>query len=105
MHLLPQWDEFLLGYKSRDVTLPPEHFAEVVPGRNMVFKPTLVIDGQVAGTWRRVQKRAHVVVEVTPFAELPARRWREVESAAAGYGAFLGTEAEVVRLGPARGSG
>ena len=32
VHLLPQWDEFLLGYKSRDVTLPPEHFAKVVPG-------------------------------------------------------------------------
>ncbi len=71
VHLLPQWDEFLLGYKSRDVTLPPEHFAEVVPGRNMVFKPTLVIDGQVAGTWRKVQKRAHVIVEVKPFAAAP----------------------------------
>ena len=105
VHLLPQWDEFLLGYKSRDVTLPPERFAEVVPGRNMVFKPTLVIDGQVAGTWRKVQKRAHVIVEVKPFAQLPARRWGEIESAAAGYGAFLGTEAEVVRLGPAGGSG
>ena len=103
VHLLPQWDEFLLGYKSRDVTLPPEHFAAVVPGRNMVFKPTLVIDGQVAGTWRRLQKRAHVVLEVQPFAGLSVRRWDEVGRAAAAYGAFLGTEAEVVRVGPAGG--
>ena len=105
VHLLPQWDEFLLGYKSRDVTLPGEHFVKVVPGRNMVFKPTLVVDGEVAGTWRRVQKREHVVVEVSPFGELSTRRWREVEAAAADYGVFLGTEAEVVRLGPAPGSG
>ncbi|MGO4662632.1 winged helix DNA-binding domain-containing protein [Terrabacter sp. 2TAF16] len=101
VHLLPQWDEFLLGYKSREVTLPPEHFVQVVPGRNMVFKPTLVVDGEVAGTWRRVQKREHVRVEVSPFADLSARRWREVDASAAAYGTFLGTEAEVVRVGPA----
>ncbi len=104
VHLLPQWDEFLLGYKSRDVVLPPEHFVKVVPGRNMVFKPTLVIDGEVAGTWRKVQKRSHVLVEVEPFAVLPARQWRDVEAAASAYGSFLGTEAEVVRVGPAGGT-
>lgn len=98
--LLPQWDEFLLGYKSRDVTLPSEHFAKVVPGRNMVFKPTLVIDGEVAGTWRRDQRRGRVRVEVQPFTEPSARRWRDIERAAAAYAAFLGTEAEVVRVGP-----
>lgn len=99
VHLLPQWDELLLGYKSRDVTLPSEQFAKVVPGRNMVFKPTLVIDGEVAGTWRREQRRTHVRVEVQPFTELSARRWREVDRAAAAYAAFLETEAEVVRVG------
>ena len=92
VHLLPQWDEFLLGYKSRDVTLPSEHLEKVVPGRNMVFKPTLVVDGEVAGTWRRVQKGARVHVEVRTFADLPARRWREVEGAAAAYGRFLGVD-------------
>ncbi|MGW5238965.1 winged helix DNA-binding domain-containing protein [Monashia sp. NPDC004114] len=99
VHLLPQWDEFLLGFKSRDVTLPPEHFVKVVPGRNMVFKPTLVIDGEVAGTWRRVQRPSQVRVEVSPFRTLPERRWRDVDRAAAAYGRFLGTDVEVVRAG------
>ncbi|MEW1955775.1 winged helix DNA-binding domain-containing protein [Terrabacter sp. NPDC080008] len=100
VHLLPQWDEFLLGYKSRDVTLPPEHFVKVVPGRNMVFKPTLVVDGEVAGTWRRDQRRTHVRVEVQPFTRLSDRRWREVDRAAAAYAAFLETDVEVVRVEP-----
>ncbi|NUO91750.1 MAG: winged helix DNA-binding domain-containing protein [Dermatophilaceae bacterium] len=100
VHLLPQWDEFLLGYKSRDVTLPPEHFHRVVPGRNMVFKPTLVIDGEVAGTWRRAQRSRQTVVEVTPFVPLGAARWRDVERAATAYGRFLGVDVEVVRLDP-----
>ncbi|MGO4599762.1 winged helix DNA-binding domain-containing protein [Terrabacter sp. 2RAF25] len=102
VHLLPQWDEFLLGYKSRDVTLPPEHFHRVVPGRNMVFKPTLVIDGEVAGTWRRQQGTRRTVVEVSPFVPLGASRRRDVERAAAAYGRFLGADVEVALAEPAK---
>ncbi|GAA5033133.1 winged helix DNA-binding domain-containing protein [Terrabacter aeriphilus] len=104
VHLLPQWDEILLGYKSRDVSLPPEHLADVVPGRNMVFKPTLVVDGEVAGTWRRVSRRGRVLLEVQPFAGLSARRWHEVEAAAGDHGRFLGADTEVVRVDPAAGT-
>jgi hypothetical protein len=100
VHLLPQWDEFLLGYKSRDVTLPPEHFHRVVPGRNMVFKPTLVVDGEVAGTWRRQQRPRQTVIEVAPFVPLGRARWRDVERAATAYGGFLGADVEVVRVEP-----
>ncbi|GAB3874802.1 winged helix DNA-binding domain-containing protein [Terrabacter terrigena] len=100
VHLLPQWDEFLLGYKSRDVTLPPEHFHRVVPGRNMVFKPTLVIDGEVAGTWRRRQRSRQTVLEVAPFVPLGTGRWRDVERAATAYGRFVDADVEVVRTDP-----
>ncbi|MFC7595103.1 winged helix DNA-binding domain-containing protein [Terrabacter sp. GCM10028922] len=103
VHLLPQWDEFLLGYKRRDLGLPPEHVARVVPGRNMVFKPTLVVDGEVAGTWRREQRSDGVRLEVTPFAPLGTRRWRDVERAAAAYGRFLGHDVEIVRGEPVLG--
>jgi hypothetical protein len=99
VHLLPQWDELLLGYKSRDVTLPPEHRAAVVPGRNMVFAPTLVVDGEVAGVWRRQARGARVLVQVTPFAPLTAARWHDVETAATAYGRFVGQPVEVVRGG------
>ncbi len=95
VHLLPQWDEFLLGYKSRELALPSEHVAKVVPGRNMVFQPTLVVDGVVAGTWHRTPRGSHVAVEVRPFAPLSAARRGEIEHAAAGYGRFLGCEVEV----------
>jgi hypothetical protein len=101
VHLLPQWDELLLGYKSRDVSLPPEHLATVVPGRNMVFTPTLVVDGEVAGTWRRQARAGRVLVQVRPFSRLTATRWREVETAATAYGRFVGEPVEVVRVGEA----
>ncbi len=96
---LPPWDEFLLGYKSRDVTLPDEHVARVVPGRNMVFQPTLVIDGEVAGLWRRAARKEAVVVEVTPFTPLGAKARRALEASTAAYGHFLGREAELRLVG------
>ncbi|MEO5744580.1 MAG: winged helix DNA-binding domain-containing protein [Terracoccus sp.] len=99
VHLLPQWDEFLLGYTSRELTLPPEHVAKVVPGRNMVFSPTLVVDGEVAGVWRRREARSRVVVEVEPFTALSASRWREVERAVAAYGRYLGRDVEALAVG------
>ena len=99
VHLLPQWDEFLLGYRSRDLTLPPEHRTAVVPGRNMVFKPTLVVDGEVAGIWRRELRGGRVLVQVTPFVRLTPKRWRDVETAATAYGRFVDQAVEVVRGG------
>ncbi|WP_323101521.1 winged helix DNA-binding domain-containing protein [Intrasporangium sp. YIM S08009] len=103
VHLLPQWDEFLLGYKSRDVTLPSEHFHRVVPGRNMVFKPTLVVDGEVAGTWRRAASGRRTMLDVSPFVPLNGVTRRGLEQAAAGYERFLGTDVEVRLLAPAAG--
>ena len=99
VHLLPQWDEFLLGYKSRDVTLPSEHVRRVVPGRNLVFKPTVVVDGEVAGAWRRVARGRVTVVEVEPFGAPSGATWRGVERAVSAYGRFLGTEVELRVVG------
>ena len=99
VHLLPQWDELLLGYTSRELSLPPEHVAQVVPGRNMVFQPTLVIDGEVAGLWRRREARSSTIVEVEPFAALSASRWHEVERAVDAYGRYLGRDVDVLAVG------
>ena len=95
VHLLPQWDEFLLGYKSRDVTLPDEHVVRVVPGRNLVFQPTIVVDGEVAGVWKRHESRDAVVVQATPLTRLTAKALRGLEASSAAYARFLGREVEL----------
>lgn len=94
--LLPQWDEFLLGYRSRDVTLPDEHLGRVVPGRNLVFQPTVVADGEVSGIWRRKQARSSITVEVELFEPPSDSRWAAIARAAAAYGRFLGRDVELV---------
>jgi hypothetical protein len=94
--LLPQWDELLLGYRTRDVSLPDEHLGRVVPGRNMVFQPSVVIDGEVAGLWRRSRAGASVRLQVELFDQPSSARWAAVETAAAAYGRFLGQPVELV---------
>lgn len=99
VHLLPQWDEFLLGYKGRDVVLPPEHLVKVVPGRNMVFRPTVVVDGEVAGVWRRSGSGKRVRVEVELFRRPTAEVRRGLEARTAAYGRFLGQQTELHLVG------
>lgn len=51
LHLLPGFDEFVLGYTDRTPVLSPEHSDLIVPGGNGIFKKTVVAAGKVAGTW------------------------------------------------------
>ena len=48
--LLPPYDEYLIGYKSRQVALPPEyrHRAHDQKG---IFWPVILLDGKVVGNW------------------------------------------------------
>ncbi|HTS15074.1 MAG TPA: winged helix DNA-binding domain-containing protein [Candidatus Sulfotelmatobacter sp.] len=90
VHLLPGFDEFLLGYADRTAALPRQWSRAVVPGGNGMFKPTIVADGRVVGTWRRTVGAAAVVVEATPFEPVAALIRHEAAAAAERFGAFLG---------------
>lgn len=48
--LLPPYDEYLIGYKSRDLSLPPEHMAKA-HNNSGNFYPILLHDGMVCGNW------------------------------------------------------
>ncbi|HVL25778.1 MAG TPA: winged helix DNA-binding domain-containing protein [Thermomicrobiales bacterium] len=65
--LLPGFDELLLGYADRSATLPAAFADRVVPGGNGVFQPTVVDDGRVVATWRRVGRGAKQRIDATPF--------------------------------------
>jgi hypothetical protein len=90
VHLLPGFDEYLLGYQDRSAALAPEHSEAIVPGGNGMFRPTIIVDGQVRGTWRRVTRAREVVIEPSPFDE-PSDGMREGLPAAVGaLGIYLG---------------
>ncbi|MBB5078164.1 winged helix DNA-binding domain-containing protein [Nonomuraea endophytica] len=67
VRLLPAFDELLMGWKSRDPILAPEHARKVFPGGG-ILRPSVLVDGQIRGTWAR--RGSAVTVE--PFGELPS---------------------------------
>ncbi|MBX7096655.1 MAG: winged helix DNA-binding domain-containing protein [Myxococcaceae bacterium] len=96
--LLAGFDEYLLGYTERSAVISPAHFERVCPGSNGVFRPMLVLDGVIRGTWRRERSRTGSTVELTPFARVPPGARAAVSAVAERYARFL-DEPVAVRWG------
>jgi hypothetical protein len=77
--LLPGFDEYLLGYQNRSAVLPPEFASRIVPGSNGVFLPTVVSNGEVVGTWKRLGAATKCTVTATPFTDFGERASAEIE--------------------------
>jgi hypothetical protein len=88
-HLLPVYDEYLVAYKNRAAALDPRYGRL---GMNLIFGSTVVVDGRVVGTWNRAQSGNQTVVDVRPFAAVPASARQAVADAVRRYGVFLGEE-------------
>jgi hypothetical protein len=88
VHLLPGYDAYLLGYRSRALILDEEHARRVHPGGG-VIRPALLVDGLVAGTWRLERRAAATKVVIEPFAPLARDIIALVETEVASLGRFL----------------
>ena len=86
--LLPVYDEYLVAYRDRDAVPHGAALNATGPGGPLPFQNPLVIDGQVAGTWRPVKQPDGVAVQVSGRTLKQAER-RGIAEAAARYGRFL----------------
>ena len=98
VHLLPGFDEYMLGYTDRSIQLGERRDYGSTVSANGMFSSTLVIDGRVEGTWRRTLRNDHVDIDVTPFRKLKHAETDALARAAERYGQFKGLTA-VVHLG------
>ncbi len=89
VHLLPGFDEYLLGYKDRSAVLDAKHAPKIVPGNNGVFLPMIVVAGLVIGTWKRTLGKNAIDVVLNPFTPLGDSEEKAIE-AAKRYSNFLG---------------
>jgi hypothetical protein len=71
VHLLPGFDELVLGYADRSCTVPAAFADRIVPGNNGMFRATALHEGTVIGVWRAGRGPARPI-QLEPFAELPA---------------------------------
>ncbi len=98
-YLLPGFDEYLLGYKDRSAVLPIEYAPRIVPGGNGVFQPTIVVAGQVVGTWKRKLTKRSLSITLTPFTPLGESEGRAA-AAAGRYSAFIGPPSSATVIEP-----
>jgi hypothetical protein len=88
--LLPGFDEYLLGYRDRSAALDPLDARKIQPGSNGIFAATIVIDGKITGTWKRVFAKKSVAISIDLFRSLTKAEARALEESMGRYCEFLG---------------
>lgn len=80
--LIPGFDEWILGYADRALVADDVAFRTLVPGGNGIFRPAVLLDGVVVGTWRvPIVRGAPGAPLLELVKELSARDRRAVEKA------------------------
>lgn len=92
VRLLPHFDPYLLGYRSRDLIVPSAHAHAVWTGGGYVM-PTIVASGEGVATWEAVRRPGSLAVTVRPFGSLPDDVRAGIDDEVADIGRFLGVQA------------
>lgn len=93
-YFLPAYDEFLVSYKDRTASLHPSSTREIITS-NGIFKPVVLVDGKVAGLWKRTIKKEHVDIEIQYLDAGTKIPQRALHTAANRYAGFMGVKAVI----------
>lgn len=66
--LIPPYDEYLIGYKSRDIVLDPE-LSHRAHNNSGIFQPVVTLDGRICANWKPSEKK--MVIDCFPGTVLP----------------------------------
>jgi hypothetical protein len=91
-HLLPIYDEYLVAYRDR-VAVPHVTFARAASF--VTFQHAVVVDGQVAGTWRLTRNPNGISIAATLLRPLKRGERPLIADAAARYEKFVGVPVSV----------
>ena len=94
---LGPFDEYLLGYQDRSLVVSPDDYLKVVPGKNGMFLPLIIVGGRVVGTWRKPPgRRGTLAVSAEPFTTLSRGAEKSFARSVGAYGHFFGRAVDVV---------
>lgn len=91
VHFLPAFDEILISYKTREASILVEHQAKAFTN-NGIFKPIILQNGKVIGTWKRTIKKDQVKVEMSFFETIDKKEKAAIFEATTTFGNYLETE-------------
>ncbi|QNF32095.1 winged helix DNA-binding domain-containing protein [Adhaeribacter swui] len=95
LYLLPAFDEFMVSYKDRTAALDLSRAKEAITG-NGIFKPIVVLNGKVVGTWKPIIKKQKITLDWQLFNPEEQLNPELVRSVQQRYFTFLDCNPELV---------
>lgn len=89
-YLLPNYDEYLIAYKDRSAIIDAARVRNLGVFTNNEHPHHLVVDGRVAGSWKRALRSMEVDVDIAPYRRLRGAEATAVRKAVAQYARFMG---------------
>ena len=90
--LLSIYDEYTIAYKDRGDISEGRDIERMISMGN-ALTAVIVLNGRVAGTWRKAMKKNSVGISLNPFGKLDNTEREALESEVARYGKFVGKPA------------
>jgi hypothetical protein len=98
VRLVPAFDSYLLGYRRRDHAVAPEHRMRVHPGGG-VIRPTVLVDGFVAGTWTIQRSATKARLVIATFSGVPGVPMSALDAEVARVSAALEVDLTLAMVG------
>jgi winged helix DNA-binding protein len=97
-HLLPNYDEYFIGFKDRSAIGDVIRQSNLDPNNPAFIAHVILIDGQIVGGWKRALKREVVIIELSLITDLARVEKQAVAEAADRYGKFLGLPVQLINV-------
>jgi hypothetical protein len=94
VYLLPAFDEYLISYKNRSAAITIDQHKKAV-SNNGIFRPIIVVNGQISGLWKRILKKDSILIELNHFRPHSKKEESLILKAAESFGHFSGKKAEL----------
>jgi hypothetical protein len=101
-HLLPNYDEYFIGFRDRSAIGERLKSSELVTGGDALVAHVVLVDGQLVGGWRRIIAKDQAVIGLRLITRLSSSEKRAIARAAQAYRSFLGVTVQLRRLSARR---
>ena len=92
--LMPDYDEYGMGYRDRSAIFNNTIDLSAFKNENPIFNRMIILDGRIAGTWKRIIKNDKFSIETVPFGPLSKTRQQALAKAIKKYRLFVGKDVE-----------
>jgi hypothetical protein len=96
VHLLPAFDEYTVAYKDR-APIVDAAFGRRINDGGGIISAVMLVNGQVAGTWKRTLGGKQVTIDLAPFRALTDREQRALQKEMQRYARFVGKEEALLK--------